>query len=1053
MASPSSLSDWYRQAFEQLDDGLCLVEPMEAGSAGRQDYRIVAANRAFNALLGEGGETLSRYLSLDEVGDALDAVVSTGEAQRVPCRDDARKLTLDISIARLDEGLALILRDVTERSLQNEMLRQREADFVRVQRIGEVGGLDIGITGGLRSWRSPEYLRLHGLPADAPAESHADWRARVHPDDRDRAEQNLMSALSGDGVSYDGEYRIVRPSDGAVRWINARADIERDAQGRATRLLGVHLDITERKRLEQALRDGEDRQAFLLRLTDALRSAADPAAMQTLALSMLATQMHVDRVIAYRVRSDRLVEIECAHGAEIAGAFVPEGRAQKPVCVADLCDLPAADRSACVAAGLRAFVTAPVIRDGRIIGGISVQCASPRIWSLADGDLVAQVAERCWTAVLESRSAAALRKNAAAMRRSQASLAAQKEAFQIAMNGGPLAVALGVLAKLMTDPAQDGCRCTFFVADESGDQFVRVVGLAHAYAAVARDAAPSPEALACERAMASGKPILTADISEDDWWGQHADLARTSAVRACWSFPIETAAGRLVGSFALCFAKPRVPSAMDIELAAMITQTAAIVIAHYRLMGARMRSEERFRQFGEASRGVLWIRDAETLQWQYLTPAFETIYGLSRKKACSGDDFGNWLNFVLPEDRPDALAAIEKVRGGEHVSFEYRIRRASDGATRWLRNIDFPMRDEAGRVSMIGGISEDVTDAKLAQQQLERSEGRLRSAVEVGQLGLWDWNVVTGELHWSDEHFRMEGYDVGEVTPSYENWAKRLHPDDREGAENALRRAMEWHEDYAREFRVVHPDGTVRWLAGRGRFFYDRSGQPLRMIGAMVDTTERREWEERQTVLVAELQHRVRNILSVVRSVFSRTMDMNGSAEELANHFKGRLDSLARTQIVVTQTALGIVDLETMIRDELLSVGISDGPRLFIGGPHITLPSRLAETIGLAIHELTTNALKYGALRFEAASLSVEWSVNIGDGETRKLNITWMEQGVPVLSVNPSRHGFGSELIEEALPYRLGAETSLEFRGNGIRCTISVPLSDPLAAVDPWKEP
>lgn len=1048
MASLPSLSDWYRQAFEQLDDGFCLVEPIEAGLGERQDYRIIAANRAFQALLGTGGKTFSQHLPLDQIGDTLDAALSTGAAQRVSFRDDARKLTLDISITHVANGLALILRDVTDRSLQEETLRQREKDFVRVQRIGEVGGLDIDITGGLRSWRSPEYLRLHGLPPDAPAEGHADWRARVHPDDRDLAEQNLMSALSGKGVNYDGEYRIVRPSDGAVRWINARADIERDAQGRATRLLGVHLDITERKRLEQALREGEDRQAFLLRLADALRSTVDPAAMQQLALSMLATQIHVDRALIYRAQSDHIVEVECEHGSGIPTAFVPEWRAQEPICCSDVHDLPVADRSACVATGLRAFVTAPVIREGRTVGGICVQSASPRIWTPTEVDLVAQVAERCWTAVQEARSAVALRQSTSAMRRNQASLAAQKEAFQIAMNGGPLAAALGVLAKLMTNPVQDGCRCTFFVADESGDQFVRVVGLAHAYAAVAQEAAPSPEALACERAMASGKPVVTADISEDEWWRPHAELAYASAVRACWSFPIETAAGRLVGSFALCFAKPSLPSAADIELAEMITQTAAIIISYYRVTGERMRSEERFRQFGDASRGVLWIRDAETLQWQYLTPAFETIYGLSRKEACSGDDFGNWLNFMLPEDRPDALASIEKVRGGAHVNFEYRIRRASDGAIRWLRNIDFPMRNEAGRVSMIGGISEDVTDAKLAQQQLERSEGRLRSAVEVGQLGLWDWNVVTGELHWSDEHFRMEGYDVGEVTPSYENWAKRLHPDDRKGAENALKRSMELQEDYAREFRVVHPDGTVRWLAGRGRFFYDKSGRPLRMIGAMVDTTERREWEERQAVLVAELQHRVRNILSVVRSVFSRTMEMNGSVEELANHFKGRLDSLARTQIVVTQTASGIVDLETLIRDELLSVGISDGQRLFVGGPHITLPSRLAEPIGLAIHELTTNALKYGALRFDTASLSVEWSVNIGDGEARKLNIIWTEHGVPVLSVNPS-HGFGSELIEEALPYRLGADTSLEFRGNGIRCTISVPLPDPLAMVDP----
>jgi two-component sensor histidine kinase len=199
--------------------------------------------------------------------------------------------------------------------------------------------------------------------------------------------------------------------------------------------------------------------------------------------------------------------------------------------------------------------------------------------------------------------------------------------------------------------------------------------------------------------------------------------------------------------------------------------------------------------------------------------------------------------------------------------------------------------------------------------------------------------------------------------------------------------------------------------------------------------------EERLRMLVAELQHRVRNILTVVRSVFSRTIESGGGRDDNADHFRGRLDALARTQVIVTQTLEGTVDLENLIRDELISVGVRDGPGVQIGGPDVLLSSRVAESLGLAIHELTTNALKYGALKMGGAQLSISWTVHQPPDSPDRLDLCWQEQGVPAIPLSPTREGFGRELIEEALPYRLGAETSLDFKGGGVRCFISVPLT------------
>jgi PAS domain S-box-containing protein len=135
-------------------------------------------------------------------------------------------------------------------------------------------------------------------------------------------------------------------------------------------------------------------------------------------------------------------------------------------------------------------------------------------------------------------------------------------------------------------------------------------------------------------------------------------------------------------------------------------------------------SEERFRQFGEASADVLWIRDAETLDWEYLSPAFESIYGFDRAEALAGRGLRNWLSFIVEEDRDLAAASIRTVREGAPVTFEYRVRRP-DGEVRWLRNTDFPMHRVGGGVARIGGIGRDVTGEKATSANMEVLVGEL----------------------------------------------------------------------------------------------------------------------------------------------------------------------------------------------------------------------------------------------------------------------------------------------------------------------------------------
>lgn len=157
---------------------------------------------------------------------------------------------------RLRQHLEEIAR---ERDRAHRALQEREAELARIQRIGRVGGVEVDFRDGFQNRRSPEYLIIHGLPPDATNETHEDWVNRIHPGDREATVKQFLDALAGRDEDYLATYRIVRPSDGQTRWIDVIAKIERDASGRALRLVGAHIDITERMLAQEKLRESEER--------------------------------------------------------------------------------------------------------------------------------------------------------------------------------------------------------------------------------------------------------------------------------------------------------------------------------------------------------------------------------------------------------------------------------------------------------------------------------------------------------------------------------------------------------------------------------------------------------------------------------------------------------------------------------------------------------------------------------------------------------------------------------------------------------------------------
>jgi two-component sensor histidine kinase len=208
-------------------------------------------------------------------------------------------------------------------------------------------------------------------------------------------------------------------------------------------------------------------------------------------------------------------------------------------------------------------------------------------------------------------------------------------------------------------------------------------------------------------------------------------------------------------------------------------------------------------------------------------------------------------------------------------------------------------------------------------------------------------------------------------------------------------------------------------------------------VGTSADIHDIRTLQDRQQVLLSELQHRTRNLLSLVQAIARQTMKSSTSLSEFSAQFESRLAALSRVQGVLARTDHGPIKLEQIVRGELDAHG-ADGS-VEIGGPDVELPPNAAQALALAIHELATNAVKYGALSQQAATLEVTWDVGENDHDNF-VKLEWRETGVSLPSDPPARRGYGRELIEKALPYQLDAVTKFKIAEDGVRCSVELPL-------------
>lgn len=448
-------------------------------------------------------------------------------------------------------------------------------------------------------------------------------------------------------------------------------------------------------------------------------------------------------------------------------------------------------------------------------------------------------------------------------------------------------------------------------------------------------------------------------------------------------------------------------------------------------------SEERFRSFAENSADTLWILDVGSRKLEYLSPAFETMWGESRERVLA--DLDRWGDLVHPDDREHAAEGMSRLLAAGSYQQEYRIVRPSDGAVRWIQDTGFAIRDEDGRVRRVGGIAQDVTERRVGEGRVRASRRRLRSLIEgIPQLV---WRAVGGgERTWSSPQWtRITG--LSEVESEGWGWLRALHDDDRSQAREAWLRAAEAEGGFEVEYRLrIAADGRHRWFTTRATPVRDEDGAIVEWLGTSTDIDELRSLHEHQRLLLAELQHRVRNTLAVIRSIARRTASSSETVEDYAIELDGRLNAFARVQAAVTRNPSAGIDLEYLVADELHVHMTRDGDQALVLGPPVRLQPKAAETLGLAFHELATNAVKYGALATPNGRVEVTWD-RTGTDDDERLFLVWKESGVAPAALPPKRRGFGTDLLTRSLAYELKARTEHVIGPDGLRFTLELPLS------------
>ncbi|WP_162244715.1 PAS domain-containing protein [Aureimonas sp. Leaf454] len=436
-----------------------------------------------------------------------------------------------------------------------------------------------------------------------------------------------------------------------------------------------------------------------------------------------------------------------------------------------------------------------------------------------------------------------------------------------------------------------------------------------------------------------------------------------------------------------------------------------------------------FQSMADEAPAMMWITDPSGY-CTYLNRRWYEFTGQTEEEALGL----GWTKATHPDDQQratDVFVAANAAQASFYV--EYRLRRA-DGVYRLAIDKAEPRFGANGEyLGYIGSVF-DIGEREEFEEALRESEENYRYAAELNPQTAWT-AAADGQLDRVAERWRdwTGGSGLGA------SWGEAIHPDDLQPSIAAWTKSVTTGEPYDIEHRVRMVSGDYRWMHSRAYPRRDERGQIVRWYGTTEDVHERRLGEEHLQLLINELNHRVKNSLATVQAIAAQTFKTAETFEQSKRDFSGRLVSLAQAHDVLTETNWSGAAMREIVDRTVGPHGGSSGSRFHLQGPDVVLDPKSALAMSMALHELCTNAVKYGSLSVEAGHVEVTWRA-IPSMNGLMLSVVWREVGGPVVTM-PTRRGFGSRLIERGLALELGGEVRIAYDPAGVVCTIDAPLN------------
>jgi PAS domain S-box-containing protein len=414
------------------------------------------------------------------------------------------------------------------------------------------------------------------------------------------------------------------------------------------------------------------------------------------------------------------------------------------------------------------------------------------------------------------------------------------------------------------------------------------------------------------------------------------------------------------------------------------------------------------------------------------------------------ESFGDgWQHAIHPDDLPELLRKWRhSLETGVAYEGESRIRNAA-GEYEWVLSRGIPIQDLSGESTRWFGTSTNIDAQKKAEEALRLLEHQYRLALEAAHLGTWKLDLERGEITWDEGTCAL--YNLphdGLYTLSLEQAMALVHPDDRSGVTERIRAVSDPHSSgrYESEYRAVLPDGKLRWVRSRGQALFVRERGRVRAVslsGVASDVTEHRASEEAQQLLTRELNHRVKNLFAIANGMVSMTARTAKDPKDMATALRGRLSALSRAHELVQPVSVSHgsgagpeVDFEQLIHAVLEPYRQVGQSHIVVEGPGVRIGSNTTTSLALVLHELATNAAKYGCLSGADGELAIRWTV---DGDT--LDLLWTENGGPAVDSPPQFEGFGTQLSQRSITGQLGGTLDREWLPQGLHVHMTLPIS------------